>query len=260
MNCQFLKRPDKEDIAYYYTAPRGSGAALPQVAFLGGFKSDMNGTKAQYLEQRCIERGQGFLRFDYSGHGQSGGEFTNGTIGRWKRDALDILGHIGADQIILVGSSMGGWISLLVACEGAEAIHGVIGIAAAPDFTIDMWFNRLNEAQRAEIEKCGQVNLPNDYDDAPYILTKALFDDGKNHLLLDKEQALDVPMVLIQGMADPDVPWETTARIEKAFPKSDVEIVLLEDGDHRLSREEDLTLIDKEVVSLSHRNSNYGTL
>jgi pimeloyl-ACP methyl ester carboxylesterase len=260
MDCQYLKRSGKEAIAYHYTPPSGSGAALPQVVFLGGFKSDMNGTKAQYLEQRCAERGQGFLRFDYTGHGQSGGEFTDGTIGVWKRDALDIIDHIGAGRVILVGSSMGGWIALLTACERASLVHGIIGIAAAPDFTIDMWFNRLNEAQRAEIEKFGRVDLPNDYDDAPYILTKALFDDGKNHLLLDKEQTLDVPMVLIQGMADPDVPWETTARIEKAFPKSDIDIVLLEDGDHRLSRDEDLKLIDKEVMSMSHRNENYGTL
>lgn len=260
MDCQYLKRSGKDDIAYHYVAPKGAGTSLPHLFFLGGFKSDMNGTKAQHLQQRCIERGQGFLRFDYSGHGKSGGDFTAGTIGRWKQDALDIFDHIGAERVILVGSSMGGWISLLVARERQTAIHGIIGIAAAPDFTVDMWFNRLNEEQRADIEKNGQVELPNDYDDAPYILTKALFDDGRDHLLLDKEQILDVPMVLIQGMDDPDVPWETTARIEKAFPKSDVEIVLLEDGDHRLSRPEDLRLIDKEIVSLSHRNENYGTL
>lgn len=260
MDCQYLKRPGKGDIAYHYLPPTESGKDLPHVMFLGGFKSDMNGTKAQYLEQQCQKRGQGFLRFDYTGHGQSGDEFINGTIGRWKQDALDIFDHIGMDKVILVGSSMGGWISLLTAQERQSAIQGIIGIAAAPDFTIDMWFNRLNEAQRAEIEKNGQVDLPNDYDDSPYILTRALFDDGKDHLLLDKEQSLTVPMVLIQGMADPDVPWETTARIEQAFPKCDIDIVLVEDGDHRLSRPEDLELIDKEVVNLSYRNEEYSTL
>ncbi|MAE50694.1 MAG: alpha/beta hydrolase [Micavibrio sp.] len=259
MECQFLKRSGKNDIAYHYSAPVGEGKDLPHVFFLGGFKSDMNGTKATYLEAQCKARGQGFLRFDYTGHGQSGGDFVDGTIGSWKGDALDIFDHIAADKVILVGSSMGGWISLLVAREREKFLHGIIGIAAAPDFTIDMWFNRLNESQRQEIEEKGRAELPNDYDE-PYILTKALFEDGKQHLLLDAEQDIDVPMVLIQGMADPDVPWEVTARIEKAFPKSEVDIVLIEDGDHRLSRPEDLALLDKEVTNLSHRNNQYSSL
>jgi pimeloyl-ACP methyl ester carboxylesterase len=133
MDCQYLKRPGKKDIAYHYVQPKGAGKDLPHIFFLGGFKSDMNGTKALYLHKRCEERGQGFLRFDYTGHGQSGGDFTDGTIGAWKQDALDIFDHVGAERVILVGSSMGGWISLLVAREREASIYGLIGIAAAPD-------------------------------------------------------------------------------------------------------------------------------
>lgn len=260
MPCSYLERDGKQKLAYHYTPPVGAGAALPQVFFLGGFKSDMNGTKATHLEALCKARGQGFLRFDYSGHGSSGGKFEEGTIGIWKQDALDMFDYIGAAPVILVGSSMGGWISLLLARERESSIAGVIGLAAAPDFPPAMW-DGLDEAIKTDILTKGRAALPNAYSDEPYILTKALFDDANNHLILSEEQGFRGSLVLIQGVQDPDVPWQTVKRIESVYKKADsVDIVLIEDGDHRLSRPEDLDLIDREIVALSHKNNRIVTL
>ncbi len=254
MQCSYLERPGKVKLAYHYSAPSGSGKDLPQVFFLGGFKSDMGGTKATWLEARCAERGQGYLRFDYSGHGHSGGKFEDGTIGSWMGDALDIFDHIGATSVILVGSSMGGWISLLVARQREKFLAGVIGIAAAPDFTLEMR-GKLSDAQRAEMAENGHTILPNEYSDEPYIITQALFEESDNHLLLADKQDLEMPLIIIQGMLDPDVPWEITSKIESAYAKADLDIVLIDDGDHRLSRPEDLEVIDKEIAALSNRNN-----
>ena len=257
MSVQYLERDGKNKLAYHYTPPKNKD--LPTVFFLGGFKSDMNGSKATFLEKQCKSRGQGYVRFDYSGHGGSDGDFVDGTIGGWADDATAMFDHIAAERAILIGSSMGGWISLLLANKRSESVEALIGIAAAPDFTKDMWFNRLTDAQRQEIETKGRADLPNDYSDEPYILTKELFDDGENHFLLDKPQNLDIPMTLLQGMADPDVPWETTVRIQNAFEKADVDIVFIEDGDHSLSRPEDLEVLDHELMSLCNRNDQDNT-
>ena len=251
-DCKFLERNGKAKLAYHYTPATEAGQNLPLVFFLGGFKSDMNGTKAHFFEEQCRARGQAYLRFDYTGHGQSGGAFTDGTIGLWRRDALDMLDYIAPREVLLVGSSMGGWIALHVALARVGIVKGVIGIAAAPDFTAEMWESRLSEDQRQEILKTGQAELPNQYSDEPYILTKALFEDGKKNLLLDKEHKIEVPVSLVQGMLDPDVPWELTAKIQNAFKGTEVDIILIEDGDHSLSRPEDLDIIDREIVSLSH--------
>lgn len=260
MNCLYLERSGKPNLAYHYTSPNEQGANLPTVVFLGGFKSDMNGTKANFLENACKEKGQAYLRFDYTGHGQSGGKFEDGTIGIWKQDALDIFDHLQIENALLIGSSMGGWLSLLLALERTENIHALIGIAAAPDFTNDLWFNRLNEEQRDIVLEKGYVETPNNYSDEPYIFTKALFDDGKSHFLLENENDLDIPMTLMQGMQDPDVPWETSVRIQKAFPKADIDIIFIDDGDHSLSRPEDLEMLNRELVSLSNRNNALNTL
>ncbi|MFN3700621.1 MAG: alpha/beta fold hydrolase [Alphaproteobacteria bacterium] len=254
MNIEFLKRSNKPNLAYCYTPPLSGtkGENAPIVMFLGGFNSDMAGTKAGYLEEQCKARGQGFIRFDYSGHGESDGSFKDGTIGIWKEDAASILDHINPQRVILVGSSMGGWISLLLALERPQKLTGLIGIAAAPDFTKDMWASSLSDEQRAEIAKQGYIAVPNEYSDEPYILTKALFDDAKNNFILDRTHSLDIPMVFVQGVQDPDVPWETTSKIQAVFPKADIEIVLIDDGDHRLSRPEDLEIINRELIGLSN--------
>ena len=260
MACQYLEREGKTKLAYHYTPPTEKGAHLPTLFFLGGFKSDMTGTKATYLEAKCQERGQGYIRFDYSGHGSSEGKFADGTIGQWADDALDMFDHISPKSCLLIGSSMGGWVSLLLAGKRASNIHALIGIAAAPDFTKDLWFNRLNEEQRAILEEQGYVETPNDYSDEPYIFTKALFDDGERHVLLDKQQDLDIPITLIQGMQDPDVPWETAVRIQNSYLKADVDIIFIDDGDHSLSRPQDLDVLNREILALCQRNEEVNVL
>ncbi len=240
------------NLAYVHSKASGKGLELPAIMFLGGFKSDMNGTKAIYLEEQCKSRGQEFVRFDYSGHGLSGGEFINGTIGSWKNDALEIIDNIITRDVILVGSSMGGWISLLLLSERLQQIKGMVGIAAAPDFTKDIKA-MMSDEQRSMLEKTGQLEMANDYSDEPYIFTKALLDDGAKCSVLDKQHNVNIPITLIQGKQDADVPWEKALKIQERFKNSDVEIIFIDDGDHRLSRPCDLETIDKAVMSLSNR-------
>lgn len=250
MSVQYLQREGKPDLAYIYTPPSEAGAELPLVMFLGGYRSDMQGTKAEYLERQCEVRGQAYVRFDYSGHGQSQGDFDDGTIGSWLADATDILDHIAQGPVVLVGSSMGGWIALLLAQKRAAMMHGLIGIAAAPDFTEDI-YRRLNGAQRQELEENGVAYVPNDYSDEPYAYTKAFYEEAKAHLLLGETRSVNYPMRLIQGGQDKDVPWQTATKIQDAYEGSELDVVIIEDGDHRLSRPEDLDIIDKEVTSVS---------
>lgn len=249
---QILEREGQPDIAYVYTpADISAMSTLPPVIFLGGFKSDMAGTKALYLEEQCLKRGQAFLRLDYSGHGVSGGKFADGTIGAWKDDALAVIDHLGLRGAILVGSSMGGWISLVITIQRPEIAKAFVGIAAAPDFTDDMWFNRLNDAQRSEITQNGLIAIPSGYSEDPYIITKALIENGRENFVLDKTHPVRIPMILLQGMKDADVHWDVPEDIKAAFPAADVKIILIEDGDHRLSRPQDLELLDKKVRQLS---------
>lgn len=250
MTAEYLTREGKPTLAYVYTPPSEEGAALPVVMFFGGYRSDMQGTKATYLEEQCKARGQGYVRFDYSGHGQSEGEFDQGTIGSWMEDALAIFDHIVKGPVILVGSSMGGWIALLVARLRSGLVRGVVGIAAAPDFTEDI-YRRLNGAQRQELEENGVAYVPNDYSDEPYAFTRAFYKEAKNHLLLDETRHVDYALRFVQGGQDKDVPWQTAVKIQNAYEGSESDIVIIEDGDHRLSRPEDLKIIDKEVVSIS---------
>ena len=245
-----LKRENAPDLAYVYVPASGAGKSLPTVMFCGGFKSDMEGTKALYLEEKCEERGQAFIRFDYRGHGQSDGEFVDGTIGLWKQDALDILNHIAPDRALLVGSSMGGWISLLLTDEHQDKIAGMVGIAAAPDFTKSFYNDKFTEALRKELTEKGFVSLPNDYSDEPYIITKALIDDGDDNLFMDKQHKFSAPVHLLQGMKDADVPWQTAHRIKNVID-GHVEVTLVEDGDHRFSRPQDLDLLDNVVREIS---------
>lgn len=248
MGIKYLERACKAKLAYVLTPAKDE--QLPYVMFLGGFKSDMNGKKAAALEQFCKERGQGFIRFDYTGHGQSGGAFKDGTISLWKEDALDILSLLPADKgVILVGSSMGGWISLKILTEGNERIKGLVGIAAAPDFTASV-LERMTPQQHNEIRNQGYFEISNDYSDDPYIFTKDLLDDGSKNFVLNKTTVLAVPMTLLQGKMDFDVPWQTVGKIKTAFPTENFEIVLVEDGDHSLSRPEDLQLLNGALTEL----------
>ncbi|PJB70298.1 MAG: alpha/beta hydrolase [Alphaproteobacteria bacterium CG_4_9_14_3_um_filter_47_13] len=220
--------------------------------FCGGFKSDMEGTKAQFLEQECRSRGQGFIRFDYSGHGASDGAFEDGTIGLWKDDALAILDELTQGAVILAGSSMGGWIALLLARERPARIKGIIGIAAAPDFTKDIYESDFDNKMKETLAKDGFIDIPSEYSEQPYRISKALIEDGARHCLLDRPLALDMPIRLLQGMKDQDVPWQKAYRIKNALlDESRAEVILVESGDHRLSRPEDLVLLAQQVQDLS---------
>lgn len=247
----FLKRDNQPTLAYVYSS--GDRADLPFVMFCGGYRSDMGGTKATYLEAQCRARGQSYVRFDYRGHGHSEGNFDDSTISDWTNDALavfDILSE-GRD-VILVGSSMGGWISLLVAKVRQEQVRAFIGIAAAPDFTEDMYHNRFTEEQRIELKDKGVLYVPNDYSDVPYTYTYKFYEDGKANLLLNEKQSVDFPMCLIQGRKDVDVPYEWAERIKATYHGADCKIIAVDDGDHRLSRPQDLELIDRVLQGFSN--------
>lgn len=238
------------------TIDRGDGIALawrripgrgPGVVFLGGFNSDMTGTKAEYLAGWCEARGTPFLRFDYSGHGASGGRFVDGTIGRWAEDAARVVAALTDGLQVLVGSSMGGWIALLLARR--MAVRALVGIAPAPDFTEDLMWADLTPEQRATIERDGLWHRPSEYGD-PYPITRALIEDGRNHLLLRAPIALGAPLRILQGQQDPDVPWRHALRIAEAVTGGDVRIHLIKDGDHRLSRPQDLALLGETLAPL----------
>lgn len=252
MPIKYLERSDEPRLAYRKLEASAEGVNLPVIVFCCGFRSDMEGTKAQFLENKCRDRGQGYLRFDYRGHGASDGAFNDGTIGRWKDDALAIIDHITTGSVILVGSSLGGWIALLVALERQDRIKGLVGIAAAPDFTREIYHDQFDDKARVLMEKQGYVDVPSEYSDEPYRITKELIDDGERHCLLDSDISLTIPVRLLQGTDDTDVPWKKAYRIKNAVPDEGlVEVLLIENGDHRLSRLEDLELLDQQIQDLS---------
>jgi pimeloyl-ACP methyl ester carboxylesterase len=244
-NAQILTRADGATIAYH----RISGAT-PGIVFCGGYRSDMTGTKALFLEDYCRRRGRAYVRFDYFGHGQSSGDFGQGTIGRWRDDSLAVLDSVTEGPQILIGSSMGGWIVLLAALARSERIAGLVCIAAAPDFTEDLLPARLTPEQRRQIEEYGSVTLPSDYDPAGYVYTRALIEDGRSHLLLRAPIPIAVPVRLLHGLGDASVPWQTSLRIAERLISSDVTVTLIKDGDHRLSTDADLERLAQTVDAL----------
>lgn len=245
---QYLKRDRKPALAYVHHAAKNE--ALPAVIFLGGFKSDMEGTKALFLEEKCCARGQEFLRFDYSGHGSSGGAFVDGTIDSWLDDAQSILDKIVHNKhIILIGSSMGGWIALKLLLQNLPRIKSVVGIAAAPDFTRDIKA-KMSAEQQKMIEEKGRFEEPNDYSDDPYIFTKTLLDDGEEQSLLHGIYETSTPITLLQGKLDNAVPWEKAEKIKHSFGPSNVKIIYIEDGDHSLSRNQDLEHLNEELETM----------
>ena len=233
-----LTTPQGRRIAYHFTAGQG-----PSVVFLGGFKSDMTGTKAVYLQDWAETQGRSFLRFDYSGHGVSSGDFLDGAIGDWFEDALAVIAAVTSGPLVLVGSSMGGWIALLVARAIPARIVGLVGIAAAPDFTEDSMWADFSEAQRAEIMAKGQIALPSEYSDAPYIITRRLIEEGRNRLVLRSPLALNFPARLLQGTDDIDVPPSVALRLLDHAEGDDIRLTLVKGADHRFSTPACLTLI-----------------
>lgn len=230
-----LECPDGVRLAYHRTPGRNPG-----VVFLTGYMSDMTGQKAVRLEAFCRTRGQAFLRFDYSGHGASSGAFTDGTIGRWAADAIAVLDRLTEGPQVLVGSSLGGWIMLLAARARTERIEGLLGVAAAPDFTEDLILPALSPSERERLEKEGMVPVYSPYDPQPTPVTRLILEEGRQHLVLRAPIPLTCPVRLIHGMRDSDVPWKTSLRLANRLASEDVEIALVKAGDHRLSEPRDL--------------------
>jgi len=210
------------------------------VIFLPGFRSDMQGGKALALEAHCRGAGRAFLRFDYSGHGLSEGKFTDGTVGGWVGDVLDVLDGLTSGPQVLVGSSMGGWLMLLAALQRPERVVGLVGVAAAADFATRLMAQRLSPTAKAALERDGIVHLPSAYSAEPTPVTKRLVEEARTHEVLHARIPLRCPARFIHGTADPDVPWELSLEVMRQLETTDAELHLIKDGDHRLSSDHDL--------------------
>jgi len=238
-----LDRGDGVELAWAHLPGRA-----PTVVFLPGFGSDMAGEKATTLAAWCAAKGRAMLRLDYSGHGVSGGDFIDGSIGRWADDARLVLERLIEGKRVLVGSSMGGWIALLLARARPENVAGIVGIAAAPDFTERMW-DKMTATERATLASVGVLLRPSNYGD-PYRITRGLIEDGRRHLLLQAPLPLTCPVRLLHGQQDADVPWQLALTIAEKLESSEVQVTLVKDGDHRLSRPQDLVLLRRTVAAL----------
>jgi pimeloyl-ACP methyl ester carboxylesterase len=243
---QWLDRGDGLRLAY----ERINGAG-PTFLWLSGFKSDMAGTKAEALARWAGAAKQGFVRFDYSGHGRSEGAFADGTIGRWLADAEAIATSVTTGPLVLIGSSMGGWLALLLAERLGTRVAGLLLIAPAADFTEALLWAELPEAARQEIMETGQWLRPSAYDLAPYPITRALIDDGRRRLLMNRPYAFAGPVRILQGMADPDVPWRHALALAEHLDAPDLALTLIKDGDHRLSRPHDIARLIATAEALA---------
>ena len=217
--------------------------------FFGGFKSDMTGSKAVFLQETCEAMGLAYLRFDYTGHGASSGAFEDGCIGDWARDAADIVSELTTGPQIFVGSSMGGWIALLLTRAVPERVAAIIGIAAAPDFTEDSMWAAASHAQRRAIMEHGSLAIPGEYD-APYVITRRLIENGRENLILRNPLSIPVPVRLLHGTADPDVPQERAITLLSHIDGPDIRLTLVQGSDHRMSGERELLLLKETLVGL----------
>jgi pimeloyl-ACP methyl ester carboxylesterase len=231
-------------------AVRHLDGRAPGLFWLGGFKSDMKGTKAEALARWAAEHGRACTRFDYSGHGESGGDFAEGTIGRWLQDSLAVFEAYAEGPQVLVGSSMGGWLALLLLRElrrraaagnkGGGSVIGLVLIAPAVDFTEELMWKRFPAAVKREIERKGFWERPSLYSEEPYPITRELIEDGRRHLILGELIETGCPVRILQGVHDPDVPWQHAVDLSSRLAHDDVVLTLIKDGDHRLSRPEDI--------------------
>jgi pimeloyl-ACP methyl ester carboxylesterase len=236
-------------------AVRARAGAAPGLLWLGGFKSDMQGTKAVALDAWAAEHGRACVRFDYSGHGESGGAFIDGTIGRWLEESVAVFERFCAGPQILIGSSMGGWMALLLAREigrraaGRSALTGLVLIAPAPDFTEELMWKRFSPEAHQAIETQGVWLRPSEYGE-PYPITRALIEEGRHHLLLGSAIDVGCPVRILQGAQDPDVPWQHAFALTHRLPVDDVVLTMIQDGDHRLSRPQDIARIIAAVAEI----------
>jgi len=236
-------------------AMRVRDGAPPGLLWLGGYKSDMKGTKAQALAEWAARQGRAFIRFDYSGHGESTGAFTDGTIGRWLEDSLAVFDACCRGPQILVGSSMGGWLALLLVQAlrarkpaGPAGVAGLVLIAPAVDFTEELMWKRFTPEIKRELEANGVWARPSQYDAEPYRVTRQLIEEGRHHLLLGGMIECGCPVRILQGVADPDVPWQHAKALVARLACDDVVLTLIKDGDHRLSRPEDIERLIRAVA------------
>ena len=237
---QYLTLNNGKKLAYRL---REGSQPSPTLVFLGGYRSDMTGTKAEFLDNLCAENGYNLLRFDYTGHGASDGDFRDGSIGDWTQDALKIIDATIKGDMILIGSSMGGWIGLLIAKILGNRIKAFIGIAAAPDFTDWVWNHEMTVAQQNLCKQQGHITTP-DGD----TLTLKLFEDGTQHLIFDKPLNLPFPITLLHGKLDEVVPYKVAQKLATHITSSiPPEIIIVEDGDHRLARDENLDLLARTI-------------
>ena len=244
---EVLDTPQGRRLAYHLL--RGDG---PMVVFLGGLRSDMEGTKALHLEDWAQASGRAFLRFDYSGHGQSSGRFEDGCIGDWAEDAAAVLDALAGPRVVLVGSSMGGWQSLLAARARAGQVAGLVTVAAAPDFTEDGWWASFTEAQRAQLMEAGRIDLPSDYGE-PMPVTRRMIEDGRGHLVLRTPLALPFPVRFLQGTADEAVETAVALRLLDHAEGPDMRLTLVKGADHRFSDDACLALIVSAVEEVLAR-------
>ncbi|MCY3823599.1 MAG: alpha/beta hydrolase [Nitrospinae bacterium] len=242
----FLHRENGTSLAYF----RLEGES-PGLMFLGGFRSDMSGTKASALEAHCRKVGRAYVRFDYGGHGESSGKFEDGTIGEWAGDALAILNDVAQGPQVLVGSSMGAWMMLLAALARPERVKGLVGVASGPDFTAGFKKHRLTEELKAELDERGYILHPPNIWEEPYPITKKLLDEGDSHLLLRGEIDVACPVRLIHGMTDETISWEVSLKLSNLLKSDDVRLTLVKDGGHRLSRDADIELIIRIAEELA---------
>ncbi|MEP4146438.1 MAG: alpha/beta hydrolase [Halioglobus sp.] len=242
-----LEREDGEQLAYEHVA-----GSAPGIVFFSGFNSNMQGDKALALDAWCRQSGRQFTRFDYQGHGASSGKFEEGSIGRWIEDALAVLDEVASGPQLLVGSSMGGWIMLQVALARPERVVGLVGVAAAPDFTEALAKGGLSPEQMLQLELSGSCAIDNCYDDGePYQISKNLLEEGRQHCLLDRDViSISLPVRLLHGQRDEDVPWERSLILAEKLASEDVELQIIKDGDHRLSRPRDLQRLFSTIDAL----------
>lgn len=232
-------------IAYHRTAGKS-----PTIAYVGGFMSDMTGSKAMAVERFARARGHACLRFDYRGHGASSGAFEDGTIGLWTQDAVAAFDRLTEGPLLLVGSSMGAWIALLVQRARPDRVKALVLIAPAPDFTETLMWAQLTPAQRAEIERAGVLRQPTPYGERPLTITRALIEDGRRHQVLGAPIGFHGPVRILHGMRDPDVPWRHSLTLIDRLESTDVRLNLIKDGDHRLSREQDIALLGATIAEV----------
>lgn len=244
---QFLTSQTGRRIAYHLSAGQGPG-----VVFLGGLRSDMTGSKALYLADWAAQQGRAFLRFDYSGHGQSAGRFEDGAIGDWVADAQAALALTTGPQI-LVGSSMGGWIALLLARANPDRIAGLVGVASAPDFTEDGMWDGFDENQRNLLQTTGKIALKSEYSNIPTLITRRMIEDGRTHLVLRSPLHLPFPTRFLQGTDDPDVPPSVAIALLNHAQGRDMQLTLVKGADHRFSTPDCLSMIGAALVDVTRR-------